>query len=252
MSNKLPVLALTALTLTSFSSGSIYANDEAKDIYQKGVKIFVHKSIGAVIDSTIVYENGDEEKRAFFLAKKDHDENKNSILIRFLEPDELKCTSVLVNSEGEEAKRYAYFPAIKRVRIIPESEKGKEVFGIGISYEDLGIPEGEFDQPEKLTNEAGVSLYKLTLRDGSKTSEYLINADSYQLTQMNVYKQEVLQKSVKINDIQPYFGDDLITSWDIHYPQTNRTIYYSIRPDSVTEKLKSSLFHKNKLKRCKI
>ncbi|HHS99568.1 MAG TPA: outer membrane lipoprotein-sorting protein [Thiomicrospira sp.] len=231
-------------------AGNALAMESAEDIYQKGVKIFVHKSIGAVIDSTIQYENGDQEKRAFFLAKKEQGPEKSSILIRFLEPDDIKCTAVLVNKVGEEDKRYAYFPALKRVRIIPESDKGKEVFGIGISYEDLGAPQGKFEEPKEIDKE-GVLHYQLTLVDSNKTSQYLIDSTSYQLKEMNVFKNGDLEKKIVINEIKPYFGDDLITSWDISYPKTNRSIQYSIRPDSVTEKLKNSLFHKNKLKRCK-
>jgi len=240
---------IVSLGLVSITSNAI-ALESAEEIYQKGVKIFVHKSIGAIIDSTIHYENGDQEKRAFFLAKKEQSTEKSSILIRFLEPDDIKCTAVLVNKIGEEDKRYAYFPALKRVRIIPESDKGKEVFGIGISYEDLGLPQGKFEEPKEIDKE-GVIHYQLTLVDESKTSQYLIDSSSYQLKEMNVFKQGTLEKQVIINEIKPYFGDDLITSWDINYPQTNRSIQYSIRPDSITENLKNSLFHKNKLKRCK-
>ncbi|MEA3406357.1 MAG: outer membrane lipoprotein-sorting protein [Pseudomonadota bacterium] len=231
-------------------SGSAIAIESAEEIYKKGVKIFVHKSIGAIIDSTIHYENGDQEKRAFFLAKKEQNSDKSSILIRFLEPDDIKCTAVLVNKIGDKDKRYAYFPALKRVRIIPESDKGKEVFGIGISYEDLGAPQGQFEEPKEIDRE-GVIHYQLTLVDSSKTSQYLIDSTSYQLKEMNVLKNGDLEKKVVINEIKPYFGDDLITSWNINYPKTNRSIQYSIRPDSITEKLKDSLFHKNKLKRCK-
>jgi len=239
-------VALGLITSTS----QAFAIESAEDIYKKGVKIFVHKSIGAIIDSTIHYKNGDQEKRAFFLAKKEQSEDKSSILIRFLEPDDIKCTAVLVNKAGDEDKRYAYFPALKRVRIIPESDKGKEVFGIGISYEDLGVPQGHFEEPKEIDKE-GVIHYQLTLVDDNKTSQYLIDSSSYQLKEMNVFKHGTLEKQVIINEIKPYFGDDLITSWDINYPQTNRSIQYSIRPDSITENLKNSLFHKNKLKRCK-
>ncbi len=249
MQLKSPLTAILSITLATLATPAMSA-ETAEDIYKKGVKIFVHKSIGAIIDSTIHYQSGEQEKRAFFLAKKEQSTDKSSILIRFLEPDDIKCTAVLVNKDGDEAKRYAYFPAIKRVRIIPESDKGKEVFGIGISYEDLGIPEGEFETPKQIDID-GVQHYQLTLIDGNKTSQYTIDSGAYQLKEMKVFKHGELEKKVIINEIKPYFGDDLITSWDITYPKTNRSIQYSIRPDSVTEDLKSSLFHKNKLKRCK-
>lgn len=238
-----------ALSMTALSTQA-FAMESAEEIYKKGVKIFVHKSIGAVIDSNIRYENGDQEKRTFFLGKKEHNKDNSSILILFLEPDDIKCTAVLVNKENDVDKRYAYFPALKRVRIIPESDKGKEVFGIGISYEDLGEPQGQFEEPKKLVHN-GVVNYQLTLVDNNKTSKYFIDAKTYKLNQMDVYKQGKLEKSIIINDIKPYFGDDLITSWDITYPDTNRSIEYSIRPDSIKQELRDSVFHKNKLKRCK-
>ena len=241
-------LALT-LSVTAISTQA-FAIETAEEIYKKGVKIFVHKSIGAVIDSTIRYENGDEEKRAFFLGKKEHDKDNSSILILFLEPDDIKCTAVLVNKEGDEDKRYAYFPALKRVRVIPESDKGKEVFGIGISYEDLGEPQGTFEEPKEVERQ-GVVNYQLTLVDNDKTSEYFIDSTTFKLNQMDVYKKGKLDKTIVINEIKPYFGDDLITSWDINYPNSSRSIKYSIRPESIKQELSDSLFHKNKLKRCK-
>ena len=241
-------LALT-LAVSSLST-QVVAIETAEEIYKKGVKIFVHKSIGAVIDSNILYQNGDQEKRAFLLAKKEHSDTESSILIRFLEPDDIKCTAVLVNKIDEEDKRYAYFPALKRVRIIPESDKGKEVFGIGISYEDLGEPKGQFEEPKEIDRN-GVLHYQLTLIDDDKKSQYFIDSINYHLKQMDVYKSGALEKTIIINEIKPYFGDDLITSWDITYPNSNRSIKYSIRPNSITEDLKDSLFHKNKLKRCK-
>jgi len=241
-------LSLT-VAVTALSTQAI-AIESAEQIYKKGVKIFVHKSIGAVIDSTIQYENGDKENRSFFLGKKEHDQDNSSILILFLEPDDIKCTAVLVNKESAEDKRYAYFPALKRVRIIPESDKGKEVFGIGISYEDLGEPQGTFEVPKKIARE-GVINYQLTLVDNNKTSKYFIDSNTYKLNQMDVYKNGELEKNIIINEIKPYFGEDLITSWDISYPETNRSIQYAIRADSITQDLSDSLFHKNKLKRCK-
>lgn len=227
-----------------------FSMDSAETIYEKSVKIFTHKNIAVVIESTIKYQKGHSENRTFFLAKKKFNDGNESILIRFLEPDDIKCTAVLINREGDEVRRYAYFPALKRVRIIPDSDRSKEVFGIGISYEDLGLPKGQFKSP-KTVNIEGVLFYQLTLVSDSKTTQYTIDSNSYQLKNMQVFKNGVLEKSITINEVKDYFGEDLIMSWDIHYPATNRTIYSVIRPESIREELKDSLFHKNKIKRCK-
>lgn len=232
-----------------FLSAAVYAEGE-KELYKRSVKIFTQDKIALTVDSNIQYSDGSSEQRSFYLAKYEPEAGNRSLLIRFLEPDDIKCTAVLLNSNVDETKRYAYFPAIKRVRIIPEAEKGKEVFGIGISYEDLGEPQGDF-QPLETVEIDNTPTYKLTLKGDGKTQVYFIDKATEAFKQMNVYKNGNLQKEIIIQEQQPFLGESLITRWTISYPDSDRKIDYQVRKSSVGNEFSDNIFHKNKLKRCK-
>ncbi|MBO1925010.1 outer membrane lipoprotein-sorting protein [Thiomicrorhabdus sp. 6S3-12] len=230
------------------ASSTVSAGEESA-LYEEAVKIFAQPKISLTVDSHIQFSEDTFEERSFFLAKYDQDARR-SLLIRFLEPDDIKCTAVLINSDVGTTQRYAYFPALKRLRVIPDSEKGNEVFGIGISYEDLGEPQGRFEPLETVELNGRLS-YQLTMLEGDRKEVYFIDKNSHQFYQMRVYKGRELQKKVIINEMQPFFGEPLITSWQIEYPSSGKKISYRVRKNSVSQAFSGEIFQKNKLKRCR-
>ncbi|MDA3808184.1 MAG: outer membrane lipoprotein-sorting protein [Thiomicrorhabdus sp.] len=232
-------------------SATVKPIEDAQTIYDRSVNIFSSKNIYFIVDSDIHYADGGTEERAFILAKKSSATDESSILIRFLAPSNIKCTTVLVNKSADQTSRFAYFPALNRTRVIPEKDKQKEVFGIGISYEDLNKPSGLF-LPVKIVEKSGKKFYQLTLKDGAKSSVYLVSIGDYLLTEMTVFRDEQLEKRVKIHQVETFFREKMITSWEVFNPKKNRTIQYKIRPESIQLAAPASLFFKNSLSRCRM
>ena len=224
--------------------------EDAQTIYDRSVNIFSSDNIYFIVDSDIRYADGETEERAFILAKESSGGDESSILIRFLAPANIKCTTVLVNKTADQTNRFAYFPSLNRTRVIPEKDKQKEVFGIGISYEDLNKPSGLFSPTEEV-EKMGKKFYKLTLKEDNKSSIYLVSAEDYLLTELTVFKDEQLEKRVKIHQVETFFGEKMITAWEVFDPKKDRTIQYKIRSESIQQEPKASLFFKNSLSRCR-
>ncbi len=258
-------IALSLSVILLFGTVSVSASDaekestpnisalleDAQSIYDRSVKVFSTNNTAFIVDSEIHYADGETEERAFLLAKTSSSEDKSSVLIRFLAPTNIKCTTVLVNKAAEQTNRFAYFPSLKRTRVIPEKDKQKEVFGIGISYEDLNKPDGLFN-PTEMLEQDGKAFYQLTLNEQSKSSVYLISTDEYLLTELTVFRDEQLEKKVKIHQIQEVFGEKMITAWEVVDPKKERAIQYKIRSESIKQNPQKSLFYKNSLSRCRL
>ncbi len=92
----------------------------------------------------------------------------------------------------------------------------------------------------------------MTLKDGAKSSVYLVSIGDYLLTEMTVFRDEQLEKRVKIHQVETFFREKMITSWEVFNPKKNRTIQYKIRPESIQLAAPASLFFKNSLSRCRM
>ncbi|WP_321324895.1 outer membrane lipoprotein-sorting protein [Thiomicrorhabdus sp.] len=222
---------------------------DAQEIFTKSVNIFTHKHMSFVIDSDIFYGEGVKEQRSFFIASKKQDKDNAALLLRFVAPQDIKCTAVLINKTDDQLQRYVYFPSLKRVRVIPESDKQKEVLGMGISYEEMTQPKGEFEAVKKVELD-GKNQLQLNLIDGHKKTVIYVEPDSFDLKKILVYQDNVLQKEVDIKDIRNLFNQKIIFNWSIKDMLKKRTIDYAIRQDSVVNSVDDGLFYKNRLKRC--
>lgn len=249
---KIKGLFLTGLfCMLSLSAIGADKKMSAAEIYQKSVNIFTHPSMQYIVDSTVEYDGKVSEARAFKMVTQKQDEDNSAVLLRFIAPADLKCTAILINKEQGDSNRYVYFPSLKRVRVVPESDKQKEIMGMGISFEEMTKPQGQFEPV--LTNYVkGKQVYQLTLLDKNKKTVFLIEPDNLQLIQIEVFEKQKLIKRVNVFEVKEVFDEKVITAWQIHDFNKKRIINYQVRDASISNQIKKSEFYKNRLKRCNL
>ena len=244
-SSKHLLLVLFFLSTQVLFSKSL-ANAEA--IFEKSIKLFSLPNISFIVDSKISTKHS-KEKRSFFLAKQSKNLKNYSLLIRFIAPSDIKCTAVLVINKDDKAKRYAYFPALNRVRIIPARDEDKEVFGIGISYDELSNKKGEFVSATTV-KQGNRSFHKLVLHHKNKQKNYYIDQKNNLLKKIEIYKNNKLIKKITIHKTMSFQGNKIIQKWEVEDLAHKKHIDFNIRKNSVTDKINKNLFFKNKLERC--
>lgn len=229
---------------------SLFAKNaiDAEAIFAKSIKLFSLPNISFRVDSEIKYQHS-EEQRSFFLAKQTTGLNEYSLLIRFISPTDIKCTAVLVKNKQKRVNRYAYFPSLNRVRIIPSKDENKEVFGIGISYEELSHKKGEFISASTLKKDHKL-FYKLVLLYKNIRTDYYINQKNNLLENIDVFKNEKLIKKISILNTMDFKGNKIISSWKVDDIEHQKHINFKIDEESVTDQINKSLFFKNRLDRC--
>lgn len=223
----------------------------AKEIYQQSVNIFTHANMQFIVDSSIEYAGEVSEKRAFKVVTKKRDENNSNVLLRFIEPVDLKCTAILLNKEQGDISRFIYFPSLKRVRVVPESDKQKEVLGMGISFAEMTKPKGSFD-PVLLNYLKGKKVTQLTLLEDDKKTIFLIDPETLNLLQIEVFEDKQLTKRVEVFEVKEMFAEKVITQWKINDFKKKRLINYQVRVDSIVNEVDNTAFYKNRLKRCNL
>jgi hypothetical protein len=238
------------LAFVLLSSQVIFAKSsvEAEAIFDKSIKLFSLPNISFIVDSQIISKHS-KEKRSFFLAKKSKSQYDYSLLIRFIAPSDIKCTAVLVVNKKAKAKRYAYFPALDRVRIIPTKDENKEVFGIGISYDELSSKKGDFVSTSTV-KQGSKTFHKLVLIYKNKQTNYYINQQNNLLEKIEIHKNKKLVKKISILKTMNFKGNQIIQNWKVEDLAHQKHIDFSIQKESVTDKINKNIFFKNRLGRC--
>ncbi len=240
-------MRLERLLVTSLVLATSLVANSAESIYMNSARFLAFDNLKFNVNSVTTTEDYTKD-RSFMVAKMTKGDN-SSLLMRFEKPKNIKCTAVLLKKEKGETTNYLYFPSLNRTRLIPPSKKGSEVFGLGISYAELNAEGGEFAPLEEFIKD-GVKYYKVTKLSDSVKSEYIINSASSAVESIKVYKDNTLEKEILMDKVTEFDKTKLITKWRINDLKKSRVISYSIDEKSVSSKVNSSLFRKNRLDRC--
>jgi len=235
-------LLLSSLLLTS----SLIAND-AETVYNSTAKFFSFDNLSFNVNSTTKTESS-HKSMSFFVAKGTKND-RSSLLMRFKDPSEIKCTAVLINKTNENTTNYLYFPSLNRTRIVPSGKSGNEIFGLGISYSELNPQNGTFEPLEEFTQKEE-QYYKVIRTENTLQSHYIIKKSTSTIEKIIVYKNGKLEKEMVVEKITKIKDTPLITQWYINDRKKNRLISYSIDEKSISSKINFSLFQKNRLERC--
>ncbi|WP_345973315.1 outer membrane lipoprotein-sorting protein [Sulfurimonas diazotrophicus] len=234
-------------TLLTWAGLSLCASESAEAIYAKSAKLFSFGNLR--FDVTMTVENsGNRQERSFMVAERQTGD-ASSLLIRFRSPQNIKCTAILIEREQESSSNAIYFPALKRVRIIPEQEEESEAVGMGISYAELDAKTGTFDPLEE-TQFDGAACYKVTLRRKGNRSVYYIDAATSVIRKVEIFKGGQLQRVVSIDAVNRIDEQMLITRWQVNDLIKSRKLTYMVDTESVSRDIKRGLFHHNRLHRC--
>lgn len=237
---------LLAASLLTFTYSSAFALS-AESVYKSSAKLFAFDNLSFTVNSTIE-GNDSQKKRSFMVAKKTSD-NAYSLLIRFKQPRNIKCTAVLVNKKEKQTTNYIYFPALKRTRVVAKKDTNREIFGLGISYAELNSQNDIFEKLEEVTVDKD-EYYKITKLKQKMKYVYFINKKSSSIDKILTYKNNLLVKEIFIHKIIQKGTNSLITQWSINDLKKSKKLYYSIDEKTITANIKPSMFYKNRLNKC--
>ncbi len=117
----------------------------ARDIMQRSIEVSKVAGMEAVTELRIVDARGRERVRKVAMASRDEGSVEKRV-IRFLEPADVRGTALLVfDYPDKDDDMWLYLPAIRKVRKIVSSEKGKNFMGSEFSNADMAAPNlGDF------------------------------------------------------------------------------------------------------------
>jgi hypothetical protein len=114
---------------------------DAGQIMSKTRDLSITGSLRANVSLTITEKGGATRNRSISLASKSYADGLEKRFIRFMEPADVRGTAMLiVDNEKSADEMWIYLPALKKVRRIVSSEKGKSFMSSEFSNADISSP----------------------------------------------------------------------------------------------------------------
>ncbi len=114
---------------------------DAIQVMSKSRDLSLISSMNATINLSITEKNGTTRNRKLTLTTKSFPDGLEKRFIRFVEPADVRGTSMLVIDNKEKAdEMWIYLPALKKTRRIVSSEKGKSFMSSEFSNADMSSP----------------------------------------------------------------------------------------------------------------
>jgi hypothetical protein len=230
-----------------FAAVAAFADYDAEQLFRQSTKLFALENVRFTVHAT--QSAGEHRQERTFMVARRTEGGENLLLIRFMEPKTIECTAVLTMDGSEESTHYVYFPALKRVRMVPNSEKDSEVVGLGISYRELDTHHGRFDPVETVSYD-GRAHYRIVRHTDNSRSVYLIDPTTQAIRHIAMYDNNRLKKEVIIDTIGIYDGRAVITEWRVLDTLRGQEYAYRANYDSISKAPDLSLFRRNRLQRC--
>ncbi len=132
-------ITFLALILTICSMPEMYSQD-AKEISEKSLELTRVDAMEMTSTLTIIDQKGRERVRQTTTASKKFGET-TKIITKFISPADVKGTGLLVyDHKNQDDDMWIYLPALRKVRRIVSSEKGKSFMGSEFSNADMSAP----------------------------------------------------------------------------------------------------------------
>ncbi len=187
---------------------------DAGQIMGKSRDLTITGSLMADLSLTITEKSGATRTRLFSMATKSYQDGLEKRFIRFVEPADIKGTSMLiVDNRNSADEMWIYLPALKKTRRIVSSEKGKSFMSSEFSNSDLTSPPLS-DFVNRHLEKSGIdNQWVIESRPANdKTADeygYLrkvsyVRMDTYQVQKIEFYNfDDKLFKTVEIKSIYP-------------------------------------------------
>lgn len=191
---------------------------DANTILSKSRDLSITGSMSATILLTITEKSGSTRNRTISMTSMSNDVDAEKRLIRFLDPADVRGTSMLiVDNKTLADEMWIYLPALKKTRRIVTSEKGKSFMSSEFSNSDMSSPPvSDFTSRHTSTSGSdGQWIIESIPAGDTKDDEYgfsrkvsYISRENYQIRKMEFYNFEnKLFKIIEVNSIQPLSGD---------------------------------------------
>ena len=114
---------------------------DAEQIMDKSRELSITGSMSGSIELTITEKSGATRNRKISMTSKSYPGGIEKRLIRFIEPADVRGTSMLIiDNKNSADEMWVYLPALKRTRRIVSSEKGKSFMSSEFSNADMSSP----------------------------------------------------------------------------------------------------------------
>jgi hypothetical protein len=171
-------------------------------------------SLNATINLTITEKNGAKRNRTISMTSKSFPDGLEKRFIKFIEPAEVRGTSMLVVDNRNQAdEMWIYLPALRKTRRIVSSEKGKSFMSSEFSNADMSSPPLSDFENRHIGNSGSGNQWIIESKpkDEELADEYgysrkvsYISTDKYQVQKMEFYNfDNELFKTIEIKSIYP-------------------------------------------------
>ncbi|MBM3419955.1 MAG: outer membrane lipoprotein-sorting protein [Bacteroidetes bacterium] len=131
-------LVITVLLLGASVSGQ---EDDAASIIERSREKTMTDRLNAVVTLTITDRNGATRVRINSIVSKKYGDGTEKRFLRFQSPAEVQGTTILIHDyRDRQDDMWIYLPALKRVRRIVSSDKGKSFMGSEFTNADISSP----------------------------------------------------------------------------------------------------------------
>jgi outer membrane lipoprotein-sorting protein len=133
------IVAILLVTfLVSISGAAVAEELTGREIMEKNEKLNKGEDEFNETSMRLVNKRGQERNRKIeYYSKTDKDDN-DKILIRFVEPADVKGVGLLtIEHSDRDDDQWLYLPALKKVRRISSSDQGDSFMGTDYTYEDI-------------------------------------------------------------------------------------------------------------------
>jgi len=195
-------LIILALCLNGASSAEQLTVDEIIDRVKENQIEYENSRTQA--EMVIIDKNGKTEEREIIMYQKEED-NKISILMRFLSPKNVEGVTLLSADNGD--KIYLFMPAYQKPRRIAGASKKESFMGTDFSYEDLGMDYQNDDYLKKLLEETETQfiIEVIPMDEDINYSKFLlyINKEQFYLDKVEFFDLEgTFTKMLEIKEVK--------------------------------------------------
>jgi hypothetical protein len=129
-------LTIFIIIMNSFFAGA----QNAREISDKASQSISLEAMEMVASLKVINQNGNERVQTLSMASRKFN-GVSKTLMKFIEPADVKGTTLLIfDYENKEDDLWIYMPALRKVRRIVSSEKGKNFMGSEFTNADMSKP----------------------------------------------------------------------------------------------------------------
>jgi hypothetical protein len=194
---------------------------DADQVMSRSRDLTMTGSMSCTISLTITEKGGSVRQRTISMISKSYPDGAEKRLIRFIEPADVRGTSMLVIDNKDIAdEMWIYLPALKKTRRIVSAEKAKSFMSSEFSNADMSSPTLSDFKNKHLDKSGENNLWIIESVPVStdKADEYgysrkitYINSANWQVKKVEYYNfDNQLFKIMEVRNIQPFENDKYI------------------------------------------